>query len=142
MGLVAELAAGGAKGLFSGIGSLAKDIRIAITGKDPEKIAEAIAKAQEIESATQIAQTDINKEEAKHPNWFVSGWRPFIGWTCGVALAFHYVVSPFLVWLLSAFDITSSVPKLDMAALMTLLFGMLGLGGYRSYEKKQGIARG
>lgn len=141
MGLVADLAAGGAKGLFSGIGSLAKDIRIAITGKDPEKIAEAIAKAQEIESAAQIAQTEINKEEAKHPNWFVAGWRPFVGWTCGVALAFHYVVSPFLVWLLSAFNVTSKVPTLDMGALMTLLFGMLGLGAYRSYEKKQGIAR-
>lgn len=141
MSLIADLAAGGAKGLFSGIGSLAKDIRIAITGKDPEKIAEAIAKAQEIEAAAAIAQTDINREEAKHPNWFVSGWRPFIGWTCGVALAFHYVASPFLVWLLSIINVSTEVPSLDMGALMTLLFGMLGLGAYRSYEKKQGIAR-
>jgi len=141
MSLIADLAAGGARGLFSGIGSLAKDIRIAITGKDPVKMAEAIAKAQEIEAAAAIAQTDINKEEAKHPNWFVAGWRPFIGWTCGIALAFHYVIAPFLVWFFSIFNVTTTVPTLDMAALMTLLFGMLGLGGYRSYEKKQGIAR-
>ena len=141
MGLIGDLAAGGAKGLFSGIGSLAKDIRIAITGKDPVKMAEAIAKAQEIEAAAAIAQTDINKEEAKHPNWFISGWRPFIGWTCGVALAYHYVASPFLVWFLSIFNVTTTVPVLDMGALITLLFGMLGLGAYRTYEKKQGVAR-
>ena len=33
-----------------------------------------------------FGQMEINKEEAKHASIFVSGWRPFVGWTCGGGL--------------------------------------------------------
>jgi len=89
-----------------------------------------------------LAQVETNREEAKHKNVFVSGWRPFIGWTCGAALAWHFVLSPlaifFAAWLGAELP---ALPEFDMNSLMTVLLGMLGLGGLRSYEKTKGVAR-
>ena len=90
-------------------------------------------------------QLDINKEEAKHASIFVAGWRPAIGWVCGVALAWNFVIQPLLLWAAWAMpeiapDI-STAPKLDTDELMTVLLGMLGLGGLRTYEKRLGVAR-
>ena len=90
-------------------------------------------------------QLDINKTEAKHGSIFVAGWRPFIGWTCGVALAWNFIIQPLLLWGAWVFpeiapDI-STAPKLDTDELMTVLLGMLGLGGLRTYEKRLGVAR-
>jgi len=33
------------------------------------------------------------------------------------------------------------LPSFDMGSLMTVMMGMLGLGGLRSYEKKQGLTK-
>lgn len=79
-------------------------------------------------------QIDINKAEATNPNWFVSGWRPYIGWICGTGLGYQFLVYPILI---------AYVPKivqLDMGTLLTLLGGMLGLSIQRTYEKVQGVA--
>ena len=58
---------------------------------DKEKAAEAQRAIETalLENAAQInlAQIEVNKEEAQHRTVFVAGWRPFIGWVCGVALA-------------------------------------------------------
>lgn len=86
-------------------------------------------------------QIDINKAEATNPNVFVSGWRPFIGWVCGTALFYTYLGYPILVWVLAIWKPEMSVPKLgndDM--LYELLFGMLGMGGLRTFEKVKGVA--
>jgi len=75
------------------VGNLFKDIREAITGKgieDPNKRAEIELKLRELEQALNMGQIEINKVEATNPNWFVAGWRPFIGWTGGFALAYIY----------------------------------------------------
>ena len=89
-----------------------------------------------------IAQVEINKEEAKHRSIFVAGWRPFIGWTCGVALAYHFIFAPFIVfgvaW--SGAEIPE-IPTFDMDSLMTVLLGMLGLGGMRTFEKAKGLTK-
>ncbi len=93
---------------------------------------------QEAMNTFQLAmeQTKVNTEEAKSQSVFVAGWRPFIGWVCGVALAYNYVVMPFIVWLSTWGSKTApGMPVLDMGELMTLLFGMLGLGAMRTYEK-------
>ena len=82
-----------------------------------------------------MAQTDINKAEAQHRSIFVAGWRPFVGWTCGIALCYHFVLQPFLVFLLYSFGYQVDLPVFDMTTLTTILMGMLGLGGLRSYEK-------
>ena len=81
------------------------------------------------------AQIEVNKVEANSNSLFVSGWRPFVGWTCGVALCYHFVLQPFLVFLLYSSGYQMDLPVFDMTTLTTILMGLLGLGGLRSYEK-------
>ena len=91
-------------------------------------------KAQLIQEINK-AQIEVNKVEAGSTNLFVSGWRPFVGWTCGVALCYHFVLQPFLLFLLHSFGYQVDLPVFDMPTLTTILLGMLGLGGMRSLEK-------
>ena len=89
-----------------------------------------------------MAQVEVNKAEAQHRSIFVAGWRPFIGWTCGVALAYHFVVAPLILfgagW---AGAEIPELPEFDMESLMTVLLGMLGLGGMRTFEKAKGLTK-
>ena len=86
------------------------------------------------------AQAAINQTEATNPNLFVSGWRPFVGWVCGLGLAYAFLIKPIASPLIQKW---SGVPMeaLDVGTLLTLLFGMLGLGGMRTVEKLSGVAR-
>ena len=92
-----------------------------------------------------LAQIEVNKAEAGSSSVFKGGWRPFVGWVCGVALAYHFILHPIIVFALVTFNVTglhpSDLPVFDMDSLMTVLLGMLGLGGLRTYEKKQGITK-
>tara|TARA_R100000781_G_C4061216_1_gene121091 strand:+ start:324 stop:695 length:372 start_codon:yes stop_codon:yes gene_type:complete len=81
-----------------------------------------------------LAQMEINKEDAKG-NWFQSGWRPAVAWVCVAGFAINFLVSP----LLAPFGII--VPQADTGTMMPLLMGMLGLGGLRSFEKKNGLTK-
>jgi hypothetical protein len=135
---------------LSGIGTLAKDIRTAITGKEPisaERAAELALKVQELELETLRSensllqvQAEINKVEAASPNLFIAGWRPAVGWICGLALLVEFVVKPWLAWGLARSGHPATLPELDMAQLVGLLVGMLGMAGYRTYEKKTGAS--
>jgi hypothetical protein len=87
------------------------------------------------------AQIEVNKTEAAHRNVFVAGWRPFIGWVCGAAFAYHFVLQPIFVFALAAYGVSLDLPSFDMGALMTVLTGMLGLGGLRTFEKMKGAAK-
>ena len=101
------------------------------------------AEKQQLAAAVAIVQGQIetNKEEAKNPNVFVSGWRPFIGWVCGVALGYTYLGYPMGLWVTSVWFPTVHVPALgNDGMLYELLFGMLGLGGLRTFEKVKGVA--
>lgn len=83
-----------------------------------------------------LQQLVINAEEAKNGSVFVSGWRPFIGWVCGGALAYNYIFMPFITWGVKNFYPASPpMPVLDMGELMVLLLGMLGIAGLRSVDK-------
>ncbi len=95
-----------------------------------------------IESNLATKQLDINAAEASNPNVWVSGARPAIMWICAAAFGWTYVFQPVIMFLLtvSGHPITS-LPKLDMGEMMPVLFGLLGLGGYRSIEKIKGVAR-
>lgn len=128
-------------GLFSSIGSLAKDIRIAITGKDPVKIAEAEAKLLELEFMSEKAQSDINMFEAQHKSLFVAGWRPFIGWICGVGVFYHFIGFSLMEWFVKVFNLQISPPALDTEGLMSLVIALLGMGGLRTYEKIKGVSK-
>jgi hypothetical protein len=87
-------------------------------------------------------QLEINKAEAAHKSLFVAGWRPFVGWTCGVALAWHFVGQPLVVFGITVAGVeTPELPVFEMESLLTVLLGMLGLGGLRTFEKTKNIAR-
>ena len=86
-------------------------------------------------------QLEINKAEAQSRNIFVAGWRPFIGWTCGVAMAYNYVIHPIMIFVLAQLDYLVALPALDLGEMMPVLMGMLGLGGLRSFEKYKGISK-
>jgi hypothetical protein len=83
-------------------------------------------------------QIEINKIEGASESIFKSGWRPFIGWTCGVALNVQFVIAPFATWIAKLCGKTLEFPQLDMATLMPLVVSLLGLGAYRSVEKIKG----
>ena len=89
-------------------------------------------------------QLDINKIEAASTNWFVAGWRPFVGWTCAVAYAYAYIILPFLTFFVYLWGSPETVkqiaqlPKLDLGAMIPLLLGMLGIGAARTVEKVKG----
>jgi hypothetical protein len=116
----------GNKSESSAVGILAKDIREAIKGKelDPEKLIEL--------------QTKINEAEAQHRSIFVAGWRPFIGWICGVALAYNFILRDLIIFVVGSDNVP---PALQMDHLMTVLMGMLGLGAFRTYEKIKNVSK-
>ncbi len=80
------------------------------------------------------AQTEVNKIEAANNNIFVAGWRPAIGWVGVLALFYQYLVYPLLTWL----PIAKAPPPLDTGTLLTLITGMLGIAGMRSFDKLKG----
>ena len=88
-----------------------------------------------------LAQIDVNKAEAQHRSIFVAGWRPFIGWICAVAMGYHFVLQPIIVFVLSANGVNYDLPEFDMGSLMTIVMGILGLDGMRSFEKYKGITK-
>ena len=109
----------------------------------PDPAAKAKAEG-ELRASLQLwdkGQTDINAVEAANTNLFVSGWRPFIGWVCGIALAYQYVAAPLLMWVATSLHIPlAAPPKLD-GALWELVSALLGMGGLRTLERIKGVAR-
>jgi|TARA_R110000765_G_scaffold146729_1_gene249144 hypothetical protein len=87
-------------------------------------------------------QLAINAEEAKSKNLFVSGWRPSVGWCCSLALFAHFLVFPTMDVVTAYMGIEAvPYPAFDMDSLMTVLLGLLGLGGMRSFEKAKGLTK-
>lgn len=87
-----------------------------------------------------LAQIEVNKEEAKSSSMFVSGWRPWIGWICGNALLYVAIIEPIARFVCTMYGYTGTFPTIDTSLTMQVLLGMLGLAGLRSYDKKQGTA--
>lgn len=84
-------------------------------------------------------QLEVNKAEAASGSIFKGGWRPFIGWVCGAAFAYHFILQPMIVFGVAVAGVTiPDLPEFDMGTLMPVLMGMLGLGGLRTVEKLQG----
>ena len=81
------------------------------------------------------AQIEVNKVEASNSNLFVSGWRPFIGWTCGLGMFGNFITKPFANFVLALLEINIVIPLVPLETMMPVLMGMLGLGAMRSYEK-------
>ena len=88
------------------------------------------------------SQTDTNKAEAGNAAVFVAGWRPFVGWVCGAAFAWTFVIGPMVSYLANLLGATVELPALDLSQLSPVLMGMLGLGAMRTVEKVNGIKAG
>ena len=89
-----------------------------------------------------LAQLEINKAEAASGSLFKGGWRPAVGWICAIAFGYHFVLQPLLVFVLTASGVDlPDLPEFDMSTLLTVLGGMLGIGGLRSYEKTKGLTK-
>lgn len=113
----------------------------------PEKALEAQTELEKIRLELEAklvdqvtAQIEVNKVEAANPNLFVAGWRPAIGWICGAGLGIQFIINPIATWIAALAKHPILFPSLDLGTLMTLLLGMLGLGGLRTYEKVQGVS--
>lgn len=106
------------------------------------KAAEEYQKAVlDIAAKAEADQRDINRVEAGSGSLFVAGWRPAIGWVCASALAFQYLLRPLLAWGTAVWwPSLPALPGLD-EALWQLMFGMLGMGSLRTFEKTRGAAR-
>lgn len=108
---------------------------------DPTQKAQAEQELRAYFAAADAGQQQVNAAEAANASVFTSGWRPWIGWVCGMALAYQYVLAPLGVWFASIVGHPIPVPpKLD-DVLWQLMFGMLGMGGLRTYEKIKGVAK-
>ena len=86
-------------------------------------------------------ELEVNKVEAAHKSLFVSGWRPFIGWTCGLGMFGNFITIPFSNFVLALLSIDIVIPLVPLETMMPVLMGMLGLGAMRTYEKKNAVHR-
>lgn len=119
---------------------------------DPQKAQEAkieLFKLQQngelarLAAETELAkgQIDVNIEEAKSTNWFVAGWRPACGWVGATGLAYSAILEPFARFAAVVFaGYSGTFPVLDTTITMQILFGLLGLGAMRSFDKKNGTS--
>lgn len=131
---------------LSGLASLIEAIR----GKDPALAAKLEQiQVEDADKLRQISlqqvgaaiqgQLGVDKQEAASPNWMVAGWRPAVGWVCAAGIAVQFVFGPLATWISGLLRHPVVVPPLDLSTLMTLLLGMLGMGGMRTYEKTKGV---
>lgn len=148
-------AGGSVMGLdITGIGSIADFAGKVLDRVIPDPVAAANAKvelykAQQAGEFAELsaqwdnakAQIGVSQVEAANASVFVSGARPFIMWVCGVGLAMQFLVAPLLTWGAALWGKTIVLPPLDMGTLLTLLLGLLGLGGMRTVEKIKGVAK-
>jgi|TARA_R110002020_G_scaffold157609_5_gene340482 hypothetical protein len=132
-------------GLISSVLPLVGDVVKRFLPEDKEERAKA---EREIEaqlmkhlSSIDVAQLEINRAEALHRSVWVAGWRPFTGWSCGIALAYSYVLQPILVFIMAQTGTLVTLPTMNIGEMMPVLMGMLGLGGLRTYEKYKGFAK-
>ncbi len=112
---------------------------------DKERL-ELALKEQELEARLLEKVHEINIEEAKHPSVFVAGWRPAIGWIGAISLGYQFVLYPILTWLWKILQTQNIIPAnmappptMDADILWTIIIGMLGIAGLRTYDKLKGV---
>lgn len=135
---------------FLGIGTVIESVgKVAsdLITTDKERM-ELELRGREIDQRTDLAQIDVNKQEAAHASVFVSGWRPAIGWIGAAALAYQFLLYPLMLWIWTLAQGAGHIPTnlqpppvLKADELWVILSGILGIAGMRTYEKQKGVAR-
>lgn len=108
---------------------------------DPEAREKAAAALRDALFRWDDGQMKTNQAEAVSGNLFVAGWRPYIGWTCGLALSWQYFLMPMTLWLAAVCGVHLPTPPAIDHVLWELMFGMLGMGGLRTFEKIKGVTK-
>ena len=89
-----------------------------------------------------LAQLEINKAEAASGSIFKGGWRPAVGWVCAIAFLYHFLLKDIIIFVCAFVGVeVPDLPEFDMSTLLTVLGGMLGIGGLRTYEKQKGLTK-
>lgn len=130
-------------GLFTGADNpISKLIGLIPNDNEREKARnEVVEHILSIVAANDAGQLEVNRVEAASSNVFVAGWRPFIGWVCGVALAWTYIGEPVATFALARAGYAGApLPAVQTENLFELVLAMLGMSGLRSFEKYQGVA--
>jgi len=126
---------------ITGIGAVATLATDLVDKIFPDKVAQAkereayLLQAQTLDDQLAIGQAAIDQVEAANNNLFVSGWRPFVGWCCGIAFAYHLILQPLAAFVMANTGHVVSLPDFDTSTLTTTLMGILGLGVMRTGEK-------
>lgn len=108
------------------------------TEQEKAQLAAAMA-ADENFTKLMTGQMEVNQEEAKNPNLFVSGWRPCVGWVCALSFSWQFVALPIFLFIGEATGHHIPTPVFDVSTMVTVLMGLLGLGTLRTYEKVKGV---
>jgi len=115
-----------------------------IEDKDQKaKLAHELATmADKLAHEQNLAQIQVNREEASSGSLFKGGWRPFVGWVCGVAFCYHFILQPVIIFVVAIIGVDiPELPDFQMNTLLTVLGGLLGIGGLRTYEKQKGLTK-
>ncbi|MEQ8220318.1 MAG: 3TM-type holin [Arenibacter sp.] len=126
-------------GIFGALVSSEKFMDL-FKGKEAKLQEFQIALIKEMQNAN-IHQIELNKVEAQNKSLFVSGWRPFVGWVCASALAYQFILRDFIFYVLDVVGVmVEPLPQIELSQLISILFAMLGMSGYRTYEKVKKIS--
>lgn len=130
------------------VANLASKIVNKVVDRIPDPRAKEEARIElEKELATSLttlaaAQLEVNKQEAAHKSIFVAGWRPWIGWVCGMSLFWTFFAHPIASWAITLAGLDVAPPDIPIDRLFELVLAMLGMGTLRTFEKLKGVARG
>ena len=127
---------GGKNGALKQISGVIDDLHTSEEEKLDKKIL-----MQRIQQKLAEKQLDVNVKEAGHRSIFVSGWRPFIGWCGGFALAFEFILSPGIEWYSKFAGLNLIAPEIQTGPLLAIVTSMLGVAGLRSFEKSKGLTK-
>ena len=136
LGIIQGLLGGGQGGALKTISKVIDDLHTS----DEEKLDKKIL-MQRLQQKLAEKQLDVNAKEAGHRSIFVSGWRPFIGWCGGFALAFEFILSPGIEWYSKFSGLNLIAPEIQTGPLLAIVTSMLGVAGMRSFEKAKGLTK-
>jgi len=134
--MLGKLFGGAASDAITAIGSLFDDL---FTSDEERAHAEAVM--AKLRQAPHLLQAEINRIEASHRSIWVAGWRPFIGWVCGLGLLWAFIGHPLFEWAVALWGLNVTPPEVPSENMMELTMALLGLGGLRTFEKLHGRAK-
>jgi Holin of 3TMs, for gene-transfer release len=136
MGLLSGILGGGAADAVGAVGNAFDKL---FTSDEERQQAQVVL--ERLRQNPHILQAEVNKIEAGHRSLFVAGWRPFIGWVCGIGLLWAFLGQPVFAWAVALWGLDITPPQIVTENMMELVLALLGLGGLRSFEKFTGRAK-